>query len=138
MSKKKTGFIYKVEYSSGMFRERNRDNAKIYSSTKLNLDDFIIVEHIGSGIFIGRVTEDLTPDYTAEDIECMDKDYQYVQKVDLSKFLANKERIARKAELEEQMRERFAVIDEKKKFEYYASLDDEMRSMYEEYKKLGD
>ena len=34
------------------------------------------------------------------------------------------------------MKERFKVIDEEKKYQYYAQLDDEMKEMYEEYKQL--
>lgn len=136
MSKKKTEYFYMVEYASGIFKPKNRSNALIYSDTKLNIDDYIIVEHEGSGLFIARVDEEIQ--YSKEDLEyCdVDRNYKYIQKVDLTKFFADKERQARKAELAEKMKERFAVIDEKKKFEYYASMDDEMAKMYEEYKQL--
>lgn len=138
MGKKKCGYIYGAEYASGMFRPKNRSNTKMYSDTKLSIGDYIIVEHEGSGLFVAKIDEDLNNEYTSEDIENFDKSYRYVQKVDLTDFFKEKERQARKMELEEQMRERFAIIDEKKKFEYYATLDDDMKAMYDEYKKLGD
>ena len=36
------------------------------------------------------------------------------------------------------MKEEFKRIDEKKKFEYYATLDEDFKKIYDEYKKLGD
>lgn len=129
---------YEVEYASGMFREKNRQNCTIVSTTALKADDFIIVEHAGSGIFIGKVLRDISEEINYD--ECLYDEgtgYRFIQKVDLSKYLANLEKEKRKAELEEQMRERFEVIDELKKFEYYATLDDDMAKMYEEYKKLN-
>lgn len=136
MSKKKTEYFYMVEYASGIFKPKNRSNTLIYSNTKLDIDDYIVVEHEGSGLFIARVDEEIQ--YSKEELDCyeVDRDYKYIQKVDLTKFFADKEKQARKAELAEKMKERFAVIDEKKKFEYYASMDDEMAKMYEEYKQL--
>ena len=40
-------------------------------------------------------------------------------------------------ELQEKMESKFAEIDKKKKFEYYAQIDDDFRELYLEYEDLG-
>lgn len=136
---KNKNLYYEVEYASGMFRDKNRQNCTIVSNTTLKVDEFIVVEHVGSGIFIGKVLKDISNDFSGME-ECLYDEgtgYRFIQKIDLSKYLDKLDKEKRKAELEEQMRDRFAVIDEIKKFEYYATLDEDMAKMYEEYKKLN-
>ena len=131
--------VYKIAYASGMFRCNNRQTSNIYSTKKLKDGDFIVVEHIDCGVFIGQVLEDVSKtnyeDYTDDEIKTV-IEYRYVQDIDLSNFIAEKEKEKRKEELKQKMKERFKVIDEKKKYQYYAQLDDEMKAMYEEYKQL--
>ena len=139
---KNKNLYYEVEYASGMFRDKNRQNCTIVSNTTLKIGEFIIVEHVGSGIFIGKVLKDISSEISCvcDNDECLYDEgtgYKFIQKVDLSKYLDKLNKEKRKAELEEQMRDRFTVIDEIKKFEYYATLDDDMAKMYEEYKKLS-
>lgn len=131
--------VYKIAYASGMFRCNNRQISNIYSTKKLKDGDFIVVEHIDCGVFIGQVLEDVSKtyyeDYTDDEIKTV-IEYRYVQDIDLSNFIAEKEKEKRKEELKQKMQERFKVIDEEKKYQYYAQLDDEMKAMYEEYKQL--
>ena len=139
---KNKNLYYEVEYASGMFRDKNRQNCTIVSNTTLKIGEFIIVEHVGSGIFIFFLLKDISSEISCvcDNDECLYDEgtgYKFIQKVDLSKYLDKLNKEKRKAELEEQMRDRFAVIDEIKKFEYYATLDDDMAKMYEEYKKLS-
>ena len=46
------------------------------------------------------------------------------------------EYLKRKEELKQQMQDRFKIIDEEKKYQYYAELDSELKAMYDEYKNL--
>ena len=131
--------VYEIAYASSMFRCNNRQITTIYSTKKLKDGDFIVVEHIDCGVFIGQVLEDVSKtnyeDYTDDEIKTV-IEYRYVQDIDLSNFIAEKEKEKRKEELKQKMQERFKVIDEEKKYQYYAKLDDEMKAMYEEYKQL--
>lgn len=131
--------VYKIAYASGMFRCNNRQTSNIYSTKKLKDGDFIVVEHIDYGVFIGQVLEDVSKtdyeDYTDDEIKTV-IEYRYVQDIDLSDYTKEIENKKRKEELKQKMQERFKVIDEEKKYQYYAQLDDEMKAMYEEYKQL--
>ena len=135
--------IYEVEYSSGLFRKQGRSNQTIYSDEELKIGDFIIVEHIDCGIFIAQVVEDETEAYYScaelnnKDIRTA-IDYKYIQHVDLTNYLSKIEKEKRKEELKEKMKEEFKKIDEKKKYEYYASMDDDFKKLYEEFKQLDD
>ena len=42
-----------------------------------------------------------------------------------------------KEELQQEMEEKFSEIDKKKKFEYYAQIDDDFRDLYLEYEDLN-
>lgn len=131
--------VYEIAYASGMFRCNNRQTTNIYSTKKLKDGDFIVVEHIDCGVFIGQVLEDVSKtdyeDYTDDEIKTV-IEYRYVQNIDLSDYTKEIENKKRKEELKQKMQERFKVIDEEKKYQYYAQLDDEMKAMYEEYKQL--
>lgn len=135
--------IYEVEYSSGLFRKQGRSNQTIYSDKELKIGDFIIVEHVDCGIFIAQVVEDDTDNYyyctEADNNDVRDAiDYKYIQHVDLTNYLSKIEKEKRKEELKEKMKEEFKKIDEKKKYEYYASMDDDFKKLYEEFKQLDD
>lgn len=135
--------IYEVEYSSGLFKKQGRSTQTIYSDKELSIGDFIIVEHIDYGIFIAQVVEDETDNYyyctEADNNDVISGiDYRYIQHVDLTNYLSKIAKEKRKRELKEKMKEEFKKIDEKKKYEYYASMDDDFNKLYEEFKQLDD
>lgn len=75
--------IYEVEYASGILRESNRQNQIIISNKKLEEEQFIIVEHIDCGVFIGKVIKELESDaYNTDYIE-----YRYLKDIDLSDWI---------------------------------------------------
>ena len=135
--------IYIVDYASGLFRKQNRSSQVIYSDKELKIGDFIIVEHVDCGIFVAQVVDDDSENFYYlyeggnEDV-IKDIDYKYVQHVDLTAYLNKLEKEKRKEELKEKMKEEFKKIDEKKKYEYYASMDDDFKKLYEEFKQLDD
>lgn len=125
--------VYKVEYASCLFRE-NKQNTYICSNKYLKIGEYVVIEHTGCGIFIGKIIE-YEKDYSDDEIkECMD--YKFVQKINLSSYLDSLERKKKKEELEEKMRAKFKDIDEKLKFEYYANMDKNFKKLYDEYKSL--
>lgn len=131
--------VYEVGYVSAMFRCENYQTTNIYSDKELKKGDFIIVEHIDCGLFIGKVLMD-NSDCDFED--CSDSEikeairYKYVQDIDLSNYFAEKEKQKRKEELKAEMEKKFAEIDKEQKYQYYADLDYSFRAIYEEYKNL--
>ena len=128
--------VYTIRYASGLLRNDSyKQEQNIYSSEEMEIGDFIVVEHIGCGVFIGRVIDDNNDSYeTWTDKEIMEEiHYRYLQHINLSKYIENIEREQRKKELKAQMTERFKQIDEEQKFKYYAGLDDELKVMYDEY-----
>ena len=140
-NKKEENYVYEIEYASGILRSNGRDNQLIVSNKELNDGDFIIVEHINCGIFIGRVkgttlgktdSDLLQRSFDVEDLE-----YRYIQDIDVSNWWADIERKRRMEELKNEMESKFAEIDKKKKFEYYAQIDDDFRELYLEYEDLG-
>ena len=72
--------VYKIAYASGMFRCNNRQTSNIYSTKKLKDGDFIVVEHIDWGVFIGQVLEDVSKtyyeDYTDDEMKAMYEEYK--------------------------------------------------------------
>lgn len=133
--------VYDVEYVSRMCLDKIKQTTTIYSESVLKEGDFIIVEHINYGLFIGRVvaSEDVQEAYDFwEDADIKeDIDYRFIQHIDLSNYLKQIEKEKRKKELEQKMKEEFKRIDEQKKFEYYATLDSDFKKIYDEYKELG-
>lgn len=127
--------VYKVEYASGMFNSKAYQTQYVYSDKKLEVGDFVVVEHIGFGVFIGRVAVEYIDDRTDEDV-LEDIKYRYVQHIDLSNYIDKVNKEKRKQELKLKMKERFAIIDEEKKYQYYADLDEDLKKMYDEYKNL--
>jgi hypothetical protein len=139
-NKKEENYVYEIEYASGLLRTNGRENKLIVSNKKLNDGDFIVVEHINCGIFIGRVkgttlgktdSDLLQKNFNVEDLE-----YRYLQDIDVSNWWSNIERKRRIEELKNEMESKFAEIDKQKKFEYYAQIDDDFRDLYSEYKDL--
>ena len=130
---------YRIEYASGMLlKNGKRQTQLIYSDEELKENDFIVVEHKDCGLFLGRVVEDVTSECELEsDEEIIDvMDYKYISKVDLTDYFAAIEKAKRKAELKTKMISQFRKIDEEKKYQYYAELDEDFRKIYEEYKSI--
>ena len=142
MKKKKVNknLVYEVEYASGLLRNNGRQNQLIISNKELNDGDFIIVEHIDCGIFIGRVKGTT---FGSADNELLDRfdlencEYEYIQHVDVSKWWDEIQRKERIEELKREMESKFVEIDKQKKFEYYAQIDDGFRELYLEYEDLN-
>lgn len=133
--------IYKIQYASGLFlKNGNRQEQYIYSNEKLKENDFIVVEHKDCGLFLGKVIEETNEPFGYE-FECDNEikseiNYEYVQKVDLTDYFAAIEKAKRKEELKSKMISQFRKIDEEKKYQYYAELDEDFRKIYEEYKSI--
>ena len=141
-NKKEENYVYEIEYASGLLRTSGRENQLIVSNKELNDGDFIVVEHINCGIFIGRVkgttlgktdSDLLQRSFDVENLE-----YRYIQDIDVSNWWTDIERKRRRKELRNEMESKFAEIDKKKKFEYYAQIDDDFRELYLEYVDLGE
>lgn len=132
MEKKK--HFYEVEYASGILRNNGGQNTIIYSTKKLNEGKFIIVEHIDCGVFIARVVEDVTDEnyYSKPSVE-----YRYLKDINLNDWIEEIDRKKRKEELEREMQSKFAELDKKKKYEYYAQFDDEFKKLFDEYSELN-
>ena len=128
--------VYEVEYASGMFRINNRQTTEIYSDIELKEGEFIVVEHINCGVFICKVIGETTDEYECdkEIRDCIS--YRYIQPIELSGYLTKIEREEKKKVLETKMKDAFKIIDEKKKYEYYATLDEDFKKLYDEYKML--
>lgn len=141
-NKKEENYVYEVEYASGILRSNGRNNQLIVSNKELNDGDFIVVEHINCGIFIGRVKGTTLgktdSDLLQRNFDIENLEYRYIQNIDVSNWWAGIERKRRIEELRNEMESKFAEIDKKKKFEYYAQIDDDFRELYLEYEKLGD
>ena len=140
-NKKEENYVYEVEYASGILRSNGRNNQLIVSNKELNDGDFIVVEHINCGIFIGRVVGitlgETDSDLLQENFDAEIFEYRYIQDIDVSNWWADIERKRRMEELKDEMESKFAEIDKKKKFEYYAQIDDDFRELYLEYEDLG-
>ena len=54
----------------------------------------------------------------------------------MSDWVADVKRKERLKELSLEMEEKFAEIDKRKKFEYYAQIDDDFKELYLEYTQL--
>ena len=141
-NKKEKSYVYEIEYASGLLRGTcGRENRFIVSNKELNDGDFIVVEHIDCGIFIGRVIGitigETDSDLLQKNLDAEIFEYRYIQDIDVSNWWADIERKRRMEELKDEMESKFAEIDKKKKFEYYAQIDDDFRELYLEYEDLG-
>ena len=141
-NKKEKSYVYEIEYASGLLRGTcGRENRFIVSNKELNDGDFIVVEHIDCGIFIGRVIGitigETDSDLLQENFDAEIFEYRYIQDIDVSNWWADIERKRRMEELRNEMESKFDEMDKKKKFEYYAQIDDDFRELYLEYENLG-
>lgn len=133
--------FYQIVYASGILNSNGYNREKVIFSTQgLEIGDFVVVESKGNGVFIGKIIEDVT-DFVKEDKGDIEDpydvtQYRYVQKIDLSNWINEIDKKKRKEKLEQEMKDKFKKIDEKKKYEYYASIDDEFKKIYDEYKEL--
>jgi len=128
-------YYYTVEYASGILRINSRDSIIMASNKKLKEDSFVVVEHIGCGVFIGKVYKE----FCQEDfIPSSAKEYRYLKDINLSDWVEEIERKKRMKELQEKMESKFKEIDKQKKFEYYAQIDDSFKELYLEYTELSD
>ena len=133
----KKNYMYSVTYASGILRNNGgNQNQDVFSNKKLTIGEYIVVEHKDCGIFIGKVKDlitelsgDVNPNYYSE--------YFYVKKIDLDNWDKKIRDKKRKEELKIEMEKKFAEIDKRKKYEYYAQIDDDFRDMYLEYSSLG-
>lgn len=130
--------VYSVSYASGMFRKGGYSETDIYSTKKLKIGDFVVVEHIGYGIFIGQVVDStFEDDSRVSDKEIRERiEYRYIQDIDLTDYMAEIKKAERKEELKSEMEEMFRAIDKEQKFEYYSTIDNDFKKLYDEYKNL--
>lgn len=134
--------FYKIMYASGILNSSGYKQEKIiFSTQELEIEDFIVIESKGNGVFIGKIIEDVTDSIKEDEEEDIDDPYEitqyrYIQKIDLSNWINEIEKKKRKEKLEQEMKDQFKRIDEKKKYEYYASIDDDFKKIYDEYKDL--
>lgn len=132
MKKNNNTYLYEVIYASGLLRKSPRQNSYITSHKKLKIGQFVVVEHIGCGVFIGKVVENRTDEeYNLETIE-----YRYLQNIDLSNWTRSLERKEEREKIKKEMELKFKQIDERKKYEYYAMVDEEFNNLYQKYKEL--
>lgn len=135
MKKSEKFYSYEVEYASGILRTNGRNNTEILSKKKLKIGQFVIIEHIDCGVFIGRIIEDITDNLDEYDISTCE--YYYLKDINLDDWVAEIDRKKRMEELRREMESKFAEIDKQKKFEYYAQIDDDFRELYLEYEDLN-
>ena len=121
--------IYEFEYLSEARLSNRRTNC-FTSAIELKVGDCVVVEKIGRGIFLGKITE--VCEYDCE------TDYAYVGKAGeaVTAYIDALEKEKRKEELRVQMEAKFKEIDKERKFEYYATLDESFGALYKEYKEL--
>ena len=132
MKKNNKKYLYEVVFASGLLRSTSRQNVYIVSHKKLQEEQFIVVEHINCGVFIGKVVADRSDE--EYNLDCVE--YRYIKNIDLSDWVAEIKRKERLEELSLEMEEKFAEIDKRKKFEYYAQIDDDFKELYLEYTQL--
>lgn len=120
---------YEFEYLSEA-RLSNRRTNEFMSAIDIKIGDCVIIEKIGRGIFLGRVT-------AVYDCEC-NSDYMLVGKAGeaVTAYIDALEKEKRKEELRAEMEAKFKEIDKERKFEYYATLDESFGELYKEYKAL--
>lgn len=121
-------YLYEIEYASGILREDNRQNQIISSNKKLKGEQFIVVEHIDCGVFIGKVIKELENDaYNTDYIE-----YRFLKNIDLSDWINKIELEHRYSELKQEMELAMEKLDVEKKYEYYASIDKDFNDLLKE------
>ena len=125
-------YYYEIEYASGILRDNCRQNQVISSDERLQIDNFVIVEHMDCGVFIAKITKDVSDG----DNYFKNTEYKYLKDIDLSDWVEKNRKKERMEQLKEEMERKFQEIDKKKKFKYYAQIDDDFRELYLEYESL--
>ena len=125
-------YYYEIEYASGILRDNCRQNQVISSDERLQIDNFVIVEYMDCGVFIAKITKDVSDG----DNYFKNTEYKYLKDIDLSDWVEKNRKKERMKQLKEEMERKFQEIDKKKKFEYYAQIDDDFRELYLEYESL--
>ena len=131
---------YEFEYlSEAKLKGGCRTNC-FTSAIELKVGDAVVIEKIGRGIFLGRITD-------IYDCDC-NTDYIYVGKAGetVTTYIDALDKEKRKEELRAQMEAKFKEIDKERKFEYYATLEgwhaaqaamhESFGALYKEYKEL--
>lgn len=131
---------YEFEYLSEAKLKGDSRTNMFMSAIELKVGDAVVIEKIGRGTFLGRITD-------IYDCEC-DTDYIYVGKAGetVTAYIDALEKEKRKEELRAQMEAKFKEIDKERKFEYYATLEgwhaaqaamhESFGELYKEYKGL--
>lgn len=129
--------IYKYEFSylSEIFMDCKKGDSfrtnTLISAEPLKYLDTVVIYKKGRGLFLGRIEKDLSA--VKADEKC---EYEFVQHIDLSDFFFYIDRKKQKKELEEAMKIKLKQLDKEKKYEYYAVLDEDFKSLYDKYKSL--
>ena len=121
---------YEFEYLSEVKLRDRRSTNCFMSAIDLKVGDCVVIERENRGIFLGRIIG-------AYDCEC-NTDYILVGKSGevVSAYIDALDKEKRREELIAEMEAKFKKIDKERKFEYYATLDDDFRELYKEYKEL--
>lgn len=131
--------VYEIEYaSSAKMEEYKRQKYRMTSKVKLKVGDGVILKST-SGLVLGRVTEDISENYVDyEDMELENRiDKSFYKKVDLSDYYAELETKQKMKDYEKEMESKFAELDKKLKYKFYAENDEDFKKIYDEYIKLG-
>ncbi len=129
--------IYKYEFSylSEIFMDCKKGDSFrtniLFSAEPLKCLDTVVIHKKGRGLFLGRIEKDLFAVKANEECE-----YEFVQHIDLSDFFFYIDRKKQKEELKEAMEKKLKQLDKEKKYEYYAVLDEDFKSLYDKYKSL--
>ena len=121
---------YEFEYLSEVKLRDRRSTNCFMSAIELKAGEVVRIERENRGIFLGRIMG-------VYECEC-NTDYMYIGKAGevVAAYIDAVDKEKRKEELRAQMEAKFKGIDEERKFEYYATLDDSFRELYNEYREL--
>lgn len=121
---------YEFEYlSEARLKGSSRSNY-FMSAIDIKIGDCVVIEKIGRGIFLGRITE--ICDYGSE------TDYMLVGKAGKAviDYIDALDKEKRKAELEKILEKEVERLDKEKRYAYYCTFDDKFKELYKEYKEL--
>lgn len=130
----KERIYYEVEYLSELFRSKDgyRRTVVTADTNVYGKGTCVMVEHKNYGIFIGRVI-DFNKDELEEDV---DTNYRIIQRLDIDNYISAFEKEKKREQLRKEMEKQFAAIDKERKYEYYASIDENFKKIFEEYKSI--
>lgn len=123
---------YEFEYLSEVKLKGDSRTNEFCATVELNIGESIVVEKKGRGIFLGRIINKVSVDKYTE------TGYAYIGSAGdaVAAYIDTIEKAKRKEELGKQMEAKFKEIDKERKFEYYATLDEDFKALYEAYKGL--